>query len=208
MYTVSLTLDITVHNRYWDIELTSSVYFCNCGTYYEHPIKITYVGAIMKISFGFNPNQDESGGILMYKVQRKENTASDQPFNIDTITEMNEETSEMTQLLITWKIKHPGKPRANIMLVEYNEPILNEDKLVQLYNGMNDIFSGYSPSGCTWLMRDGTTLVTTYEVKGTGLEIIISRGSESVYTMKPMWINPKRQVSFFSSNILYTHLHC
>jgi hypothetical protein len=97
---------------------------------------------------------------------------------------------------VTWNIKRSGKPKVNIMLVEYDdELVLNEDKLAQLYGKINDISSGNSSFG--WLMYDNTVLVAKYEVaeeKDLELKITISKGAK--YTMNSMWINSERQVLF------------
>jgi hypothetical protein len=201
MYVFSLTfrgaMNMTVHNLCPDIELASPVYFCNLVKYYEYPVKRTNTGTMMTIDFRFNPDQDESGGILMYEIQRKNNVKSDHQANIDTISaKVIEVASKMMRLLVTWKIKRSGKPKVNIMLVEYDdELVLNEDKLAQLYGKINDISSGNSSFG--WLMYDNTVLVAKYEVaeeKDLELKITISKGAK--YTMNSMWINSERQVLF------------
>jgi hypothetical protein len=198
MYVVSFVLykkmNVTVHNRYTDVELTSPIYFCNHGTCYKHSVKRVDDGAMMKIGFRFNPDQDESRGILIYAMQR--NAISGHQSSNDTISaKIIEETLNMTRLLITWKIKRLEEPIVRITLVEYdNELVLSEDKLAQLYENIVDISSGHNPSRFTWLMCDNTVLMATYELEGLELKIDISEGFRNPNTKRAMWIDSKRQV--------------
>jgi hypothetical protein len=201
MCVISLTLHkmmiMTVYNLHSGIKLASPVYSCNCRPYYGYPIERTYTDAVMKFSFRFDPYQDESGGILVYEVQRKAMRSDHRP-NIDTIyAKVIEEASKMMRLLITWKIKRFEKPKVNSTLVEYgNELVLNEDKLAQLYGKVNGISSDYSSS--RWLMYDDTVLEVKHEVvDGKDLELkitTISKRSRIWNPMRPMWIDSERQV--------------
>jgi hypothetical protein len=101
------------------------------------------------------------------------------------------------RLLVTWRVKHPGKPKVNVMLVEYdNGLVLNEDKLAQLYDKANNIILyGHNSFGYIWLMYDNTMLkVTRKLMRKTGLElkITISTVSRNLDTMRLMWIEPER----------------
>jgi hypothetical protein len=193
--TLHKTMTMTVHNQYPDIELVSPVYFCNRGTYYEYTVERADGGAAMKTGFRFDPNQDESGGVLMYKVQRKSNTISDHQTSINAIyAKVVEEVSFLMRLLVTWKIKRSGEPKVHIMLIEYgSETALSEDKLAQLYDKVDDIPSVHNPS--VWLICNNTALAAKYEVadeKDLELKITISRGVKNKDTMNPMWIDPER----------------
>jgi hypothetical protein len=192
------TLDVTVHNRHPNIELTSTVYFCNCGTYYKSPIERTDAGDMMKTNFRFDPDQDEVGGLLMYEAQSKNNAISDHQSSIDTVyAKVIEETLKMTRLLVTWKIKHLEESKVNIMLIEYgNELILNEDRLALLYEKFDTIPPKYCyPHVSTWSLSDSTVLLTTYKViqkEDVELKVVISKGVKDKYTMKPLWIDSER----------------
>jgi hypothetical protein len=198
-------MDMTIHNQYPDIELVSPVYFCNHGTYNEYPVERTDVSAMMKISFNFFVLGKLPGGILMYKVRRKGSAKSDHQSSTDTTsTEPIENTSKMMRLLMDWKIENFWWPRVRIMLVEYdNELVLNE--LEQLYDSINDIPPGYSPS--RWLMCDNTVLVATCKAVqkvSPGLKITISKGAKDEYTKSASWIDSERQVS--SLMVIYSML--
>jgi hypothetical protein len=186
------TMIMTIHNRYLDIELVSPLYFYNRGKYYEYPIERTCTDAMMKVGFSFDPDQDKSGGILMYKLQRDER--SDHLFNIDT--KVIEEALKMMWLLITWKIERSREPKVKIMLVEYdNGFVMNEDKLAQLYDKTDVISSSHYKS--KWLVCDDTALEITYEIVqkvGIELKIDISKGFRDQDTIKSKWIDSERQV--------------
>jgi hypothetical protein len=189
------TLNVIVHNQYPVIELTSPVYFCNHGTYYEYPVEKIDDGAIMKTGFRFDPEQNEPGGILMYEVQRKESEISDPQSGIDTIyTKVIKKVSKMMRLLITWNIKHLEEPKVHIMLIEYgDESIPDEDRLAQLYNKINSMLLNHNR--CMWLVRDCEALKTTYEVvqkEYLELKIIISKIFSDLVATKPIWVDSER----------------
>jgi hypothetical protein len=201
MCTVSLTLcgamDMTIYNHYSDIELVSPIYFCNNGTYNEYPVERTNTGAVMNIGLKFGLDK-LPGGIVIYEIQRKGDIEPDHQSSTDTTsTKLVEDTLKMMRLLVVWKNKHSGKPIVHIVLVEHsNSLVLDEDKLAQLYNKMDDQFSrNYDSFQSTWLVYDDTALIATYEVvqkEDLGLKIDISQGVESEDTMRPMWIDSER----------------
>jgi hypothetical protein len=199
--TVSLTLhipmDMTVCNQYPDIELASSVCFCSRGTYYVHPVERTDVGAMMKVGFSFDLDE-LPGGIMMYEVQRSRNTMSDYQSNTDPTTAKTiGDTSKIMWLLIAWKIERSKKPRVHMVLVEHDKAhILNEYKLAQLYDKINDQFSRhYNVSKSTWLLSANTVLETTCEIVrklGFELKITISKGVKDWRARPALWTDPER----------------
>jgi hypothetical protein len=199
MYIISLTLHktmvMTVHNQYPDIELVPLLCFCNRGKYYKCLVERTDAGTMMKINFEFDPDQDDLGGILIYKMKRKRNAIFYYQSSID-ITSANaiEDALEVMQLLITWKIVRFGEPKVNIVLIEYNNaPFLNEDEIAQLCNKVNDQFSSHNLSG--WLVHDSEVLKVTYEVvqeAAPELKISISKRFRDSDAIRPMWIDSAR----------------
>jgi hypothetical protein len=193
-FTLYGTMDVTIYNRYPDIELVSPVYFCNCGTYNEPSIERTYFNVVTKIGFSFDLGK-LPGGILMYKVERKGKTKFDyQPNTGTTFTGAVEDTSKITQLLVAWKISRPREPRVYTALLERsNKLVLNEDKLVQLYDE-NDNWPFGESSYSTWLVHDRTILETNAIVdkKDFELKIAISKGVENMCTKLALWIDPTR----------------
>jgi hypothetical protein len=203
---ISLTLhkvmDMTIHNQYPDIELTSPVYFYNCGTYNEYPVERTDDSAMMKIEFRFDLGQYESRGILMYEVRKKGNEVSNHQSDIDIMhVKLTEKVSKMMRLLVTWKVERLKKPSVHIMLIEHNNNlVLNEDKLAKLYDKINDRSSRYdNPSRCAWLICNNAALVATCKATGKNcpkLNINISKEDKNKYTKKPMWVNQKGKYHF------------
>jgi hypothetical protein len=191
------TMVMTVHNQYPDIRLVSPIYFCNRGKRYKYRVKRVHDGVVMKIGFRFDLDQDEFGGIMMYEVQR--NVISNHQSSAETVSvKAIEEALKMMRLLVTWKIEHSGEPKVKIMMIEYgNGLVLNEDKLAQLYEKINDIPSDHNTSGCTWLMCDNTALTVIHEIvrkAGLELKLTVSQGARDMDTIRPMWIDSERQV--------------
>jgi hypothetical protein len=207
-YTISLTLYnttiMTIHNQYPNIELASPIYFCNCGTYYEYPVKRMDASTIMTVGFRSNLNQGESSGILMYELRRKSSEGSDHQSDVDVISAKDiEEVLKMTRLLVTWEIKYLEEPKVDAMLVEYdNGLVLDEDRLAKLYEKVNGMPFEVYKWVCvhsvvferTRLGRVNTVLGAIYKAiseKSFELKMTIS-GIENKYIMKPFWIDPER----------------
>jgi hypothetical protein len=203
---------VTICNQYPNIELISPICFCNDGTYHEYPVKRMNASTMMKIGFRLDPDQDESVGILMYKVQRKESVKFDHLPSTDiTPIKTVEDTSEIMRLLVVWKIKHHDMPKIHIALVKHgNNLVLNEDKLVHLHDKIYDILRLYTYKR-TWLMSDNAILAATHELvykEDFELKITISEGiEEDWYTMAPLWIDSERQVSSLMMWYNFTNLH-
>jgi hypothetical protein len=202
MHTVSLTLckamDITIRNQHPDIELASPVCFCNRGTYCKYPFERTDDGAV-KIGLRLDIDQDKSGGMLMYEVQRKGNIRFNYRSSIDTVyTKAMKEALKMKRLLITWEIKHSDKPKVNAILVEYNNDLFqNGDKLARLYEKTNGISFGRERYEYIWSMYSNTALKTRYETiwrTSLELEITICKGFRNQINTRQMWIDSERQV--------------
>jgi hypothetical protein len=211
MCVVSLTLhmpmDVTVYNQCSGIELTSPICFYDAKTYNGYCIERMGDGAVMKISFRFGLLDKFPGGALIYEVQRKGNTESDHQSSTDTVSTTSvEDTSKVMRFLVTWEIKSPGRSRTRMLLIEHdNALILNEAKLAQLYNKVNDIPSGVynwilkydGIYKSTWLMYDNTVLEATDEIiyeKGLELKINLSEGVKDKHAGSAFWIDSTRQV--------------
>jgi hypothetical protein len=135
----------------------------------------------------------------MYEVRKKGKTRSDHQSSIDaTSTASAGDALKIMRLLVTWKIECSGKPSAHVALIEHDDNlVLNEDTLAHLYDKVNDILL-HNPLECTSLMcYDAALAITRKVVRKTGLElkITVSQGIKDKYTMKPIWIDSKRQVS-------------
>jgi hypothetical protein len=152
---------------------------------------------MVKISLSFSLDKLHSG-ILIYELQRKGNEASSRQSSANTTsTEVIENTSKMMRLLVTWKIDRSWESRVHIVLVEHNsELVLNEDKLAQLYDRVNDQISRrYNTSKSTWLVYDNAVLEVTYKAiqkEDFGLKVDIFKGAKDEYTKSALWIDPER----------------
>jgi hypothetical protein len=224
MRTVSLTLHmpmyVTVHNQHSGIELTSPVCFCDGRIYDEYSVERSDGGAVMKVGLRFGLLDKLPGGILMCRVQRNRNAKCDYQSSTDTtFIGAADDTSKIMRLLVTWKINRSWKFNVRIILVGHDdELVLNEDKLAQLYDKVNDIpsdvydwilkYDGIYKE--VWLMNDNTVLVTTndaiYEI-GCELKITISEGAKDKDAESAFWIDSARQVSS-DGNTLYANLNC
>jgi hypothetical protein len=125
-------------------------------------------------------------------MQRKGNAASNYPSNIDTIyTKVVEEASKMMKLLVTWESKHSKKPIVNVMFIEY-ESVVNEDKLMQLYDKINSISLDCKTFRRLICSRKILTVAYNVVRNNFELKIIISERFKNLKTMKSIWIDPKR----------------
>jgi hypothetical protein len=71
MLTISFVkeaLNITIHNQYPSLELTSPVYFSTGTTCHASPSQKTDIGATVDISFGIDPKQEDFKCALLYKL--------------------------------------------------------------------------------------------------------------------------------------------
>jgi hypothetical protein len=190
---------MTVCNQHQGMRLVSPICFLNRGKYYKYRVERTNTDVMMKCDLKFDFDQDTLEGILMYEMQREENTRSNHQSSINTTyAEVIEEASKMTRLLVAWKIDRSGESKVRIILVECDDSlVLNEDKLAQLHKKANNIPSSYHSR--TWLMYDNTVLKATYEIEqktDIDLKITISEENEDENTKSALWIDPERQVSF------------
>jgi hypothetical protein len=187
--TFHMPMDVTIHNQYLGIKLTSPVCFCDGRICNEYSVKRMNDNAVMKIGFRFSLLNKLPSGILMHEVQRNGGTGTDhQPSADTTFTETVEGISKITRLLVTWEIKHCWELRIRAVLIEHdNELVLNENKIVQLYNKVNSIHSKvyswiFKYDGIyksTWLMHDDTVLEVAYDVvyeKGLELNVTVTEG--------------------------------
>jgi hypothetical protein len=205
--TLHMPMDVTVHNQHSGIELTSPIGFCDGRIYKEYSVERMGGGAVLKISTRFGLLDKFPGGILMCEVQKKENTGSDHQSSTNTTSSKTVEgTSKIMRLLVIWEVNLSGRSRTCTILVEHdNDLILNENKLAQLYNKVNNIpFKAYNwilkyddIYKWVWLISDNTVLEATDDIiyeKGCELKITISEGVEDENAASAFWIDSTRQV--------------
>jgi hypothetical protein len=189
-------LNITVHNQYPSLELTSPVYFSDGTTYCVYPNQQTYTGNIMETSFGIDFRQKDLKCVSLYKLQRKRATKTDnQPDN--SIASM-ENTEANMYLLVAWVAKDYEHTFC-VCLVEFTDDFVwDEDKLWALYNDYNDQFHiGNESRIITRFLHGGKVMRIRYEAtygSDYKLDIVISEGNREDDTEDPIKIDLKRLV--------------
>jgi hypothetical protein len=116
---------LAIHNQFSGIELESPVYASNAACYLP-PDRRVVAGSTTQVGFNINPDQDESIGALMYKLQRK---------NIDPSNEnsVSNEEAICTQLAMIWKVYKSGNFCVYSASIEHNEGrVWDRDSLMRL----------------------------------------------------------------------------
>jgi hypothetical protein len=119
---------MTINNRCANIELTSPVYFTKDATYHIPFLQQVNSKSIMKINFITGIDRGTCGGVLLYRLQRKEHA------------------STSTQLLVIWRCRsdntYPHVLYSHAWLIEHeNTLVLDKDKLkcYVIVNGMQTL---------------------------------------------------------------------
>jgi hypothetical protein len=156
-------LNITIHNQYPSLELTSPVYFSTGTTYHVSPSQQTNINTIMKASFGIDSKQEDFKCALLYKLQRKHtNRTNNQPNgNAASI----EDIATNIHFLVFWNVKDYDH-KFCVCLIEFTSDFTwDEDKLWTLYDDYNNRFcEDYKSNVITWSMNDGSVMRTQSEV--------------------------------------------
>jgi hypothetical protein len=125
-------------------------------------------------------------GAIMYEL-RKKHVGPD-----------NRRESTHTLLFIAWKFEGYKKFYVFAQLIECNKWFnWNTSRLEEYYQRYANQLSVYtSPIKDTWLMPDGTVLMTELELdvtqRNNALNMTISEGIRNEHTRKPEWINLNR----------------
>jgi hypothetical protein len=138
-------------------------------------------------------------GILTYELQREQVKCD------------NQLESTRIRLFMIWKSEGYKEFRARINLVEYDEKFdldyIKSQNYYRSYAGQ--LRTCTNPIKDTWLLHDGTVLMTRLELDFTQrdgvLSLIISEGIGDEHTRRPEWINLKRYVSFETKDSLMIH---
>jgi hypothetical protein len=179
---------LTIHNQCLGIELASPVYAGDGTTCYLSPAQKADTGSTMQVGFDIKLAQDESIGIFMYKLQRKNND----PSNEDTIS--SEEEAICTRHVFVWKAYKSGKVHVYTDIVEHDKDcVWDEDSLMKLAAKYKLYDIQHNPVKHTWLLRDNTEIMTslnaTREEEYYKLEMIISEGSIEDHVWRPKYID-------------------
>jgi hypothetical protein len=205
MRTVSFdkeALNVTIHNLYPGLELTSPVYFSNGTTCHVFPNQQTDTGSAMEANFGIGYKQEDFKAVLLYKLQRKYTTKTDDQSSssIASIENTN------IYLLVVWNVEDERDSfYACLIECPVDDFTWNEDKLWALHRQYNDRFlKNYNYKTVTWLMHNDTMIKTrcnaTYG-SDYKLDIAISEETGSYNMDEPIQIDPKRLVLLLSMSI-------
>jgi hypothetical protein len=195
-FNIKKMLNITIHNLYPSLELTYPVYCSNGTTCHVSPHRKTDIGIIMKTSFGIDSRQKVCKGALLYKLERKRATRTDNHLNSST-TVINNIVKNVC-LLVVWGITS-NYHKHFVRLIEFTDNFTwDEDKLWALCRDYHDQFYvNYKSSISTWLMHNGevmkTRLDATYGLD-CKLDITISEGVGNYNMKRLIEIDSKRLV--------------
>jgi hypothetical protein len=181
------TMEVNIHNQCSDFRLRYDGHFSNGADWGEYPDFEVDTDSMMSVEI--MPILSSFGGVLMYKLQRKQVKSGKQP-----------EPTHI-RLFIAWKSESYKKLHVFVQLIKcdkasgWDETILEE--YCQRYANQFSTYTG--PVKDTWLMPDGTVLMTRLELDFTQedwrdgvLSVTISKGVKDECTKKPKQISPKR----------------
>jgi hypothetical protein len=178
------TMEVNIHNQCSDFKLRHNAFFSTCGTTDDFPAWEVDTGNMSGIELIYPPATFE--GVLSYVLKRK-HVGSNEQFE-----------SIHIRLFVAWKSEGYKNLRACVNLVEYDEKFnWNNTKLEEYCQRCVSQLSTYTDTiKDTWLIRDGTVLMTRLELDFTQrdgvLNIIVSEGVKDDHTKRPVWIDSKR----------------
>jgi hypothetical protein len=198
MCTVSFdkeVLNITIHNQYPDLELTSPVYYSNSTTYHVLSSQQTGIGATIEANFGIDSKQKIFEGALLYKLKRKYTIKTD---NHPNSTASIEDSATNIHLLVVWDVEDYDH-RFRVCLIEFtNDFTWDENKLWVLHREYKYLFDVYyKPNIITWMIYGDKVMKTRRDIiygSDYKLDIVLSEGIWEHDIREPMKIDPKRSV--------------
>jgi hypothetical protein len=199
-FTVSFgkgALRITVHIQYPGLELTSPAY-CSTRTTtcYVSPSQQTATGTIIAASFGMDSKCDFFEGALIYKLQRKHATGTDNRPN-NSVAAVNN-TATNTYLLVALEVRDDYHGFCVCLIESTYNFILDISKLWALYREYNFVSKmHYKSNLITWLIHGNIVIKTEFDATyglDCKLNIVISEGSWKHDILKPIKIDPQRSV--------------
>jgi hypothetical protein len=173
---IPLKVKLIIRNQFPGIELVSPVYAGNLVTCYPSHDQCVDAGSTTQASFKIDPTQNESIGILMYKLQRN---------NIDEFNEeaiSSEDEATWIWLAMIWKVCKSGKIFVVSDLIEHDKShIWDSNELMKLDEYYELFNTQHGPIEETWLMHDNAVLTTNLNIireeEYYELEMTISKGS-------------------------------
>jgi hypothetical protein len=191
MYIVRLNIKssfkLNIYNQCLNVDLVSPIYITGEDLDCHRPPNYKVcAGDTMNSAFIIIWN-DASYGALIYKLQKE------QPHEF---TEISEDTSSDTHLLVIWEISESEKLCADVLLVEHDKGLdWNKDDLEELYHKNSNQFRLWPGSVTeTWSLGDNIALMTTFKMMNRNriLDITISEVEKDSNTRTPARIDLKR----------------
>jgi hypothetical protein len=177
-------MKVNIRNLCTGLELMNGRCFSTGIDWVEKPDERVDAGSMMSVEL--LPSLATFEGILTYELGSEYRSFDRQ------------RESTLVQLFVIWKSEGCKRFRVLVHLIEYDEPIKwKEIKLEEYYQRRASQLSAYNgPIKDTWLMHDGTVLMTRLELNFTQrdgvLNITISEGVGDDHTKILELIDPKR----------------
>jgi hypothetical protein len=168
-------MNMAIINQCPNVELTSPIYFTNDAMHYIKFPQQVNSKSIMKASFITGIDRSTFGGILLYRLQRRE------------------DASTCIRLLVIWGC-NSYRIYLHVLLIEHESAIVwDKDKLKMLYNEY-DSQDDIDLNTREWLLNDNTKLKTDCEASYVGLEVetTISEEKNLQNFIVPLWIDFNR----------------
>jgi hypothetical protein len=186
-------LNITIHNHYPGLGLASPVYCSNNAVYYVSPNQQTDTSNTIGASFEMDSEQYCFKGALLYKLQKKHTTKTDNQTNSSVASV--EDTVTNTYLSVVWSVDD-CEHIFRVWLIECVDDFAwNEDILWAFYMEYFDTSGSIAESSISeWLMNDGVVMKIRRDVtygSDCKLDIVISEGTGRYNMEKSMKINLK-----------------
>jgi hypothetical protein len=177
-------VELIIHHQCPDIELISPVHASFGATCYISPDQRVDTGSTMQTSFNIDPDQEESIGVLIYKLQRK------------NANQFDEEETTCIQLVMIWNVNNSREFRVISDLIEHDKGyVWDRFGLMELSECYALSNMQYGPIEQTWLMHDNTGLMTNMNATRGAcckLEVMISEASINKDTQRPWYFDVNR----------------
>jgi hypothetical protein len=179
-------VNLMIHHQFPGIELVSPICAGKGATCYLSPDQSVVVDSTTQAGFKFNPNRDESIGILTYELKN--------------VKQLNEEVISdgvYIQLVMIWKVHKSGRFYAYSFLIEHDKSrVWKRGELMKLAQHYESFIIQHGPIEDTWLMHNNTVLMiranVTFEEEYYKLEMTISEGSINKYTRRIWYIDAEK----------------
>jgi hypothetical protein len=182
---------LTLHHQLPGIELVSPMCVSDGSICYLSPDHKVDAGSTAQIGFNIDLTRDESVGVLMYKLQRKnaEQLNGDDTFSEDGAT--------CTLLIMIWNVNSFKDFYVYSRVIEQDKGcVWDRDKLIKLAKRYSLLGIQHCFIEEAWLTHDGialmTSLNTTCEAECYKLEMTISEPSTNNDTQRPWHIDLDR----------------